>query len=61
MSTPRDPGKRLHALMDALAERERSLSDKEVLDDALAEGVDVKAEAGEVRNFLLTGIQRMSK
>jgi FMN phosphatase YigB (HAD superfamily) len=61
MSTPNDPDKRLHALMDALAERELSLSDSEVLDDALAEGVDVKAEASEVRNVLLAGIQHARK
>jgi hypothetical protein len=61
MSAPKDAGKRLYALMDALAEREFLLSDEEVLKDAVAEGVDVKAEVGEVRNVLLAGIQRTKK
>jgi hypothetical protein len=58
MSAPKDPGTRLYSLMDALAEREILLSDQEVLEDAVAEGVDVKAEAGEVRHVLLAGLQR---
>lgn len=47
--------------MDALAERQASLSDEEILDDAFAEGLDMKTEADKVRNTLLAGIQRAKK
>lgn len=56
MSTPNDAGERLHALMVVLADRQMSLSDTEVFDDAIADGIDVRAEASEVRGALLAGL-----
>ncbi len=61
MSAGKDDGKRLHALMDALAREEESLSDKAVLEDAAAEGLDAKAEGDRVRSVLLAGLQRAKK
>ena len=58
MSTPKDPGHRLHELMAALADETASLSDKDVVDDATADGIDIKAEAARVRGVLLSGLQR---
>ena len=60
MSTATDAGKRLYALMDALAETEACLSDKQVLEDAAAEAVDAEP-VGRVRSVLLAGIQRAKR
>jgi hypothetical protein len=61
MSITTDPNKRMRVLMDVLAERTSSLTDQEVLDDAVAEGVDVEAEAARARSSLLSAIQRAKK
>ena len=61
MNTPKDPGRRLHALLDALAEHASSATDDELLEDAAAEGTDTKAEAGQVRNVLLEGLKRAKR
>jgi hypothetical protein len=61
MSTPKDPRNRLAALMDALAEKVESMSDQEVLDDAAAEGIDVKAEGARVRGLLLGAVVSAKK
>ena len=61
MSNPNDWGDRLHALAEALAEQAATLSDKEVADDAAADGTDVKKEAMVVRGVLLAGLQRAKK
>jgi len=43
---------RFNALMDALAEHIETISDREILDDAVLQGVDVKAEANKIRRVL---------
>ncbi len=52
MTRSNDGRDRLVALMDALAEHTATLSDREILDDTIAAGVDAKAEAGRVRKGL---------
>jgi hypothetical protein len=49
---------RLRKLMEALAEHEAGLTDAQILEDAVAAGVDVKAEAERVRSVLLGGIRK---
>lgn len=61
MSTPKDPKNRLAVAMDALAEQVESMSDQEVLDDAAAEGIDVKAEGDRVRGLLLGAVVSAKK
>jgi hypothetical protein len=51
----------LTALMDALAERAETASDQEILDDAAASGIDVKAEASQVRDLLHDALLRAKK
>jgi hypothetical protein len=47
--------------MNALADRAANARDKEIVDDATAEGVDIKSEAADVRGVLLTGLQRAKR
>ena len=58
MSDPKDGAPQLQKLMDALAAYEAGLSDEQILDDAVAAGVDVKVEAARVRDVLLGGIRK---
>jgi hypothetical protein len=46
--------------MAALADETASLSDKDVVDDATADGIDIKAEAARVRGVLLSGLQQVA-
>ena len=61
MSTPKVPKNRLAVVMDALAEKVESMSDREVLDDAAAEGIDVTAEGARVRGLLLGAVLSAKK
>ena len=58
--TPKDPDK-IVAVMDALAERAETASAEEILDDAAAGGVDIKAEATRVRGVLADAVRRAKK
>ena len=46
------------AVMDALAEHTETMSDREVLDDALVAGIDVPREAERLRGLLADAVQR---
>lgn len=61
MTKPKSDVERLAAVMNSLAERAVSASDKEILDDAAAAGVDVKAEATRIRSTLADGVLRAKK
>jgi hypothetical protein len=45
-------------LMEALATRAELAPDQEIADDALAEGINLKAEAERIRNLLLDAMAR---
>lgn len=61
VSTPKNPKNPLAVVMDALAEQVESMSEEQVLADAAAEGVDVKAEGDRVRGVLLGAVVRAKK
>lgn len=61
MTKLKDAGEGLSALMDALADGAATASDHQVLDDAGDAGIDVRAEAGRVRDVLLAGVLRAKK
>ena len=61
MTKPKDATERLIALMGALAEHVASASDQELLDQAAAEGIDVKANTAHVRDVLLSAVLRTKK
>ncbi len=56
MTPSNEDSLRLERLMLALAESAESASDAELLQEAVAAGVDVNAEAERVRNVLLGGL-----
>lgn len=58
MSEPKNPTDRLYDLMEALAQHEATLSDDQILDDAVAAGSDVQVEAERVREVLLGAVRR---
>ena len=58
MSDSKEAAPRLQKLMEALADHEAGLTDEQILDDAVAAGIDVKAEAERVRDALLGGIRK---
>ncbi len=53
MAEPADPGHRLHALLNALADDLATMSDGEVLAEAMAEGRDVARDAEDLRRLML--------
>jgi hypothetical protein len=61
MTKLRDASTKLSAIMFALADREATASDKDVLEDAAAEGLSVPDEAARVRNVLMSGVLRAKK
>ena len=61
MTKAKDDTERLANLMDALGERAAETDDQEILDDAAAAGVDVKAEADRVRGVLADAILQAKK
>ena len=61
MTRSKDDAQRLAAVMNALAERAASASDQEIVDDAIAAGVDIKAEASRVRALLGDAVLRAKK
>ena len=61
MTKPKSDAERLAAVMNSLAERAMSASDKEILDDAAAAGIDIKAEATRIRSVLADGVLRAKK
>lgn len=58
MSDSKEDAPRLQKLLEGLAEHEAGLTDQQILDDAMAAGIDVKAEAERVRGALLGGIRK---
>lgn len=58
VNAPKDSGKRMQALVEALADDAASASAKTLIEDAVANGVDIKAEGSRIRNVLLAGLQR---
>jgi hypothetical protein len=61
MTNPKSPGERLAALMNALADHAASTSDKDLLEEAAADGVDAKEQADRMRVLLLDGVLRAKK
>lgn len=61
MTKSRNDADRLSSVMNALAERAASASDEEILADAAAAGVDVKAEGSRVRALLGDAVLRAKK
>lgn len=61
MTRSKDEVQRLAAVMNALAERAAAASDQEIVDDATAAGVDIKAEASRVRGLLGDAVLRAKK
>lgn len=61
MTTPKDDREKLAAVMEALAEYTETASDREILEDAAAEGVDAKSEANRVRGVLMQAVLRAKK
>lgn len=57
----KDPGEKLKNVMDAIADHVGAMPDAEVLGDAAADGLDVKAEGERVRAVLIDGIVRAKK
>lgn len=55
--TEASPERRLSTLMGALADHTATLSDEQILEDAKAEGIDVEAEARQVRAVMLAGVK----
>jgi hypothetical protein len=47
--------------MDALADHAEAAPDQELLDEALAQGIDANAEAGRVRDLLLGAVLRAKR
>lgn len=61
MTTPKSDAERLAAVMNALAERAASAKDEEIVADAEAAGVDMKAEGNRVRAALADAVLRAKK
>ncbi|MGO9662337.1 MAG: hypothetical protein ACLP66_03375 [Polyangia bacterium] len=61
MRNPMSPGEKLATIMRALADHAGSTSDKNLLDEAAADGVDVKEQANRVRTLLLDSVLRAKK
>jgi hypothetical protein len=61
MTTPKDDSGRLVAVMDALAAHAETASDREILEDAVAAGVDVRVEASRIRDVLVDAVLRTKK
>jgi hypothetical protein len=61
MTRSKDEAQRLAAVMNALAEQAAAASDQEIVEDATAAGVDIKAEASRVRTLLSGAVLRAKK
>jgi len=61
MTTLKDARVSVATLMDALAAEVESASDRELLDDAAAAGLDANAESNRVRGLLLGAVVRAKK
>jgi hypothetical protein len=61
MTKPKDAGDSLSAIMNTLAEQAAGASDKELLDEAVSEGIDAKSVAAHVRGLLLDAVLRTKK
>lgn len=61
MTKPKDGVERYMALMNALAEHTASIPDQDLLDDAVASGIDIKAEAARVGDILLGAVLSAKK
>lgn len=60
MSAPKDEVARFAAIIDGLVEHVENAPDQQILDDAVAAGVDVKAEGARVRALLADAVSRAS-
>lgn len=61
MTKPKDASAKVSAIMFALADREATASDKDVLEAAAGEGVSIGDEAARVREVLIAGVVRAKK
>jgi hypothetical protein len=61
MTKRRDASAKLSAMMFALADREATATDKDVLEAAAEEGLSVAVEAARVRNVLIAGVLRAKR
>jgi len=61
MTKRRDSSAKVSAILFALADREATASDKEVLEAAAGEGISIVDEAARVRGVLLSGVVRGKK
>jgi hypothetical protein len=60
VSAPKDEVARFAAIIDGLVEHVENAPDQQILDDAAAAGVDVKAEGARVRALLANAVSRAS-
>jgi hypothetical protein len=60
VSAPKDEVTRFAAIIDGLVEHVENAPDQQILDDAVAAGVDVKAEGARVRALLADAVSRAS-
>jgi len=60
-SLPKEDPEKLAALLEALAERAEAAPDQEIIDDAVAAGIDVKAEASRIGDLLADAVLRAKK
>jgi hypothetical protein len=61
MTKPRDARAKVSAIMFALADREATASDENVLEAAAGEGVSIANEADRVRDVLIAGVVRAKR
>lgn len=61
VTTPKTDPEKLATLMEALADRAETATDQEIIDDAVAAGLDVKAEAIRTRSLLAGAFLRAKK
>lgn len=61
MTAPKDGKGKFAALMEALAEHAEKATDREILEDAAADGVDVKSEADRIRGVLAGAVLATKK
>lgn len=61
MTSPKGDPEKLAALLEALGDRTETAPDQEIVDDAVAAGIDVKAEASRVRGLLADAVLRAKK
>jgi|SRR5882724_1950477 len=61
MSTPKDDGEKLHAFKDAVAENVAATGEAELVEEATAEGADVRQEAERLRGVLLNTVMEFKK